>query len=146
MNTSAQAYETVKPKVPSIRQRVLDTVKQAGEGGLTREELIGYTGIHQNSISGRITELKDDGLIVARGTRNNSRGNPEDVYVLGDGIPLTKAAKEQTVSRSSLIFALKQIKRRDRLASIEIAFCWGGTLEGYDFWKSIADEVNSTNA
>lgn len=134
--TSQAALETVKPSIPSIKERILNVVRDQNGIGVTREDLIAQTGIHQNSLSGRITELKDAGKIAVKGTRLNARGNHEDVYVLGDGVPLIKA-KTITITEDRLVEILTQTR-----ADVYGGFVWADQPEGGAFWEAISKRVH----
>lgn len=79
--TSAEAYNSVKPKLPTLREQVLTLVTNAGTVGLTASEVIAATGELDYSIRPRLTELKKAGKVLASGKRKNSRGSNETVFV-----------------------------------------------------------------
>lgn len=139
--TSQAALETVAPRIPSIKERILNVVRDQNGIGVTREDLIAQTGIHQNSISGRITELKDAGKIAVKGTRLNARGNHEDVYVLGDGVPRAKQ-KTITFTEDRLVEILRSIYVSGT-GDLGVAFIWADSPEGHSFWKHIQSRVEA---
>lgn len=63
------------------RERVLAAIMQAGERGLTCDELAAKWGKAQNEISGRFAELKKESWIAKIGTRKTRSGNSAGVYV-----------------------------------------------------------------
>lgn len=65
--TSVAAAEALKPAVSSWREKVLGLIREAGEHGLTDEELIAMTGGRQGSRARRI------GLTHARYVRDSGR-------------------------------------------------------------------------
>lgn len=138
--TSAAAYEVAKPKIPSIKQRILDAVELAGEHGLQREELIRITGIRDNSLSGRITELKDEGKLRVNGTRLNARGNAEDVLKIGTGVPIQRAKKITLDAQRVVAVLLALGVTEDKVAN---TFVWSEQPEGFYFWHAIHDELLS---
>lgn len=137
--TSQAALETVAPRIPSIKERILNVVRDQNGIGVTREDLIAQTGIHQNSLSGRITELKDAGKIAVKGTRLNARGNHEDVYVLGNGVPIVKA-KTITFTEDRFVEILRSIYVTGTL-NVGAAFIWADSPEGHEFWARIESRV-----
>ena len=140
--TSLEALDTVTPRIPSIKERIMNVVRDQNGIGVTREDLIAQTGIHQNSISGRITELKDAGKIAVKGTRVNARGNHEDVYVLGDGIHRVKA-KTVTFTEERFVEILRSLRSDDVNGYLGRAFVWADSPEGYEFWRNLNDQVNA---
>jgi len=81
--TSIEAYNAVKPvRAPSLRIEVLDALqKEFFVSGATVEELEKFLGTRENSIRPRLTELKELGFAGERGTRVNSRGRNQKVWV-----------------------------------------------------------------
>lgn len=82
MNTQAQAFAAVKPTLPSLRNRVLSVIQSAGPDGVNTEQISNHLpGVPYGSISTRPNELIKAGLIRVQGTRKNSRGRSQNVYV-----------------------------------------------------------------
>lgn len=80
-DTSKAAAAKVTHHVRGLRLRVLDYVRNSGEGGATLSETTASLEWIAQSISARFTELKALGLVRDTGhRRNNSRGNREVVY------------------------------------------------------------------
>jgi hypothetical protein len=77
--TSWDAARTVD--VLSDRELVLRAHIEAGEHGLTGEELAVWTGRRYESVGPRRPGLVADGLLRRQGRRPNSRGNMQDVYI-----------------------------------------------------------------
>lgn len=145
IETSKEAFEVIKPTIPSIKSRILMVVEAHAGIGVTREDLIKLTGIHQNSLSGRITELKAGGQIKVRGTRENSRGNLEDVYTLGDGIPPLPKTKPQVavgMSEERLVEVLARATEPS-VDSVSQLFIWATQPEGTDFWNRVHEAVEA---
>ena len=83
-DTSEQAFnETPKAIRYQIRMRVLSAIRDAGDHGLTCDELETKTGIAHQSASARITELKEGLLIRDKGERRRTKnGRLARVYVV----------------------------------------------------------------
>ena len=81
-STSAQAFETIKPAIPSLKARVFSAIADAGETGKTPSELISDLSALDYSVRPRVTELLKAGRIKSAGTRQNARGNEEKVFVI----------------------------------------------------------------
>lgn len=80
--TSKEAYEAVKPELPSLRTLVLNELKAAGETGLTSEDLYKkYPDMAQSSFHARFSELQVRGLASHHGYRRNVRGRKVLVWV-----------------------------------------------------------------
>jgi hypothetical protein len=72
--------------VLSDRELVLRAHREAGEVGLTGEELATVTGRRYESVGPRRPGLVADGLLFKTGARRaNSRGNMQDVYYYREG-------------------------------------------------------------
>ncbi len=69
---SVAAFDRIEGAIPETRRRVLAEIRRAGASGLTAKELAALWGVGLNTISGRFTELKRDGLIVQKGARDHS--------------------------------------------------------------------------
>ena len=82
MNTSTQAFEAVKPTIPTLKTRVLEAIKSAGETGMIAEEIGNrLPDVPFGSVSTRPNELRKAGLIRIAGTRKNSRNRDQNIYV-----------------------------------------------------------------
>jgi DNA-binding Lrp family transcriptional regulator len=144
-STSAQAFDKVQPKVPSIKTQILTALERSARG-LTREQLIEQTGVHQNSISGRITELKDEGRIKVTGQRANSRGNNEDVYAIHIGIVQTNI-KPTTLDKALKAFSnLSKEDKRAALKEITISQYDWDVAGDVDFWINVHQAVGNIPA
>lgn len=64
MNTLEKqlALEMVKPKIPSIKARVLSAIK-ASKRGLSSKEIATYVAAKLQTVAGRLDELQDEGLV-----------------------------------------------------------------------------------
>lgn len=133
-NTQQIAKDKITPAIGSIKNKILGAI-ELHPAGLSRTELLFVTGIHGNSLSGRITELKRAGLIKKSGVRYNERGNPEDVYVLGDGVPENKRTPplKLSVERTTEVLHSLGISA----SCLSGAFIWKDSPEGRDFWKRV---------
>jgi uncharacterized membrane protein len=78
MDTSAEAFEAVKPHLNALHRKVLDALK--ARGGATASEVMDDTGVLYNTVWRRLSELKSMGLAFnTEGKRRNSRGRSEVV-------------------------------------------------------------------
>jgi hypothetical protein len=78
--TSHDAGKRIGPHLSRLREQALAVIKASGTRGMTLDEVCAALGWDSTN-SGRLTELKDQGLIVASGRRPNSKGNNATVYV-----------------------------------------------------------------
>ncbi len=60
---SKAAHESLLPHKPSLRERCLDLIAMSGKQGATLRELSGHLNRPMHSLSGRISELKERGLV-----------------------------------------------------------------------------------
>lgn len=86
-----ESVEAFKSKSPNqrIRQRhaVLDFVKSCGYYGATTDEVAFHFSTTPNAVSGRMSELKRDGLLIETGRRRLTRtGNSAQVLVIGENL------------------------------------------------------------
>lgn len=83
-NTSQEAYNEIKPKLPSLRDRVYTVIKAAGNTGVVMEDVYkaipdaGYV-LHQ-----RASELVKAGRVAVVGVRKNSKNKNQKVWVAVD--------------------------------------------------------------
>lgn len=81
-STSTQAYNAIKPALPSLRTRVLDAVKAAGPDGLINDDLYrANPGTPTSSLNARLSELQKTGFVKVHGVRKNSRGRNMQVWI-----------------------------------------------------------------
>lgn len=66
-DVKAEVYQIKSESIPTDRDRVYKEI--AGNGGITLKEIAEKWGCPPNCISGRITELREMGFIVADGVR-----------------------------------------------------------------------------
>lgn len=65
----------------TVRRIVLDSIAEAGETGVTADQLVQVLGSFHNTVAPRITELSQDGLIQDSGERRPTRfGRPAIVW------------------------------------------------------------------
>lgn len=69
---SRRSFERVRDSLPEKRRRVLEIIKAFGPAGATGKEVAAYLGVEFNTISGRLSELKRDGMIVRTGQQRDS--------------------------------------------------------------------------
>jgi len=78
---STAAFEEIRESLPKRRSDVLVMIQKAGLKGLTVHEAAKLAGTTPNTLSGRFSELKRDGLITKRGTRPTVSGCKAGVFV-----------------------------------------------------------------
>jgi len=71
--TSQMAWEKARTRRAECRQEVLDALRSACPDGLTCKELSAVLNKSMHKISGRITELMEDGLVRKGEIRNGGR-------------------------------------------------------------------------
>ncbi len=67
---SVAAFAQIADTLPEQRRRVYELILSKGEYGATAQECADAFGVGINCVSGRLSELKRDGLIARVGTRN----------------------------------------------------------------------------
>lgn len=80
--TSQEAYQAIKPKLPSLREKVLNVVIAAGMYGATMEDIrrqIPEARI--DSINPRLSELQKRNLVAVSGVRRNSSNRNMKVWI-----------------------------------------------------------------
>ena len=88
MRTQLEAYASIKESLSTRRLKVLQAIKR--NRGATLFELVGLLGWPINCISGRVTELKQKGLVMDSGRRKiNPLSNKKGAVFVS-----TKAAKK----------------------------------------------------
>lgn len=90
--TSRKAALTVAPRAGSQRWRVLTAIFNAGETGITRDELEARLGLSGNTIRPRVRELLDGGFAKETDRTRRTRAN-------ADSIVLTCLAKGELALR-----------------------------------------------
>jgi hypothetical protein len=81
-DTSNEAFQSVKPHLNDLQQKVLREIVAMDWIGMTPFEAIQKTGLLDYTLRPRITELKKLGRIKDSGSRRpNVRGRNEIVYV-----------------------------------------------------------------
>ena len=78
---SESAFESIRKELPLRRALCLVLIHKAASKGLTVHELSEQLGTTPNAVSGRLTELKREGLICKIGTRPTPTGGHAAVYV-----------------------------------------------------------------
>lgn len=72
-DTQLQSYDEIKNSLSERRASILELI-QSSQNGLPLFEIVKLSGLPINSVSGRITELNDLGMIKDSGSRSV---NPE---------------------------------------------------------------------
>ena len=81
-DTSQEAADYVAPKLTGLRKGVYEAVAAAASDGITPERIADEQDIWLYTVKPRLTELKQAGLVVDSGRRQeNSRGRNEIVYI-----------------------------------------------------------------
>ena len=78
---SKEAFLKIRCDLPARRALCLCAIFQVGSNGLTVHELAELLKTTPNAVSGRLTELKREGLIYKIGTRPTPTGGNAAVYV-----------------------------------------------------------------
>lgn len=82
VDTSVAAAEALKPRLGRLQRLVEATIREAGENGLTADELASRLDMNRWSIQPRTSELRRMGRIGDSGTRRlNSTGKKAIVWV-----------------------------------------------------------------
>jgi DNA-binding MarR family transcriptional regulator len=68
--TSLEAYHVIEPELNERQHLILDTIKQ--NPGISNHELSQFLGLEINSITPRVKELRDKGLVVCCGTKKDT--------------------------------------------------------------------------
>ena len=79
---SQSAFESIRDDLPARRALCLALIHNAASQGLTVHELAELLETTPNAVSGRLTELKREGLICKIGTRPTPTGGKAAVYIL----------------------------------------------------------------
>jgi hypothetical protein len=80
--TSVEAAEAMQPHCGRLQALALDAIREAGEHGLTTDELAARLGIEQRAIQPRTSELRHKSLIGDSGLRRrNDSGKRAIVWV-----------------------------------------------------------------
>ena len=82
VDTSVAAAEALAPKLGRLQRMAETTIRDAGLGGLTADELAARLGMDRWSIQPRTTELKRKGIIRDSGQRRqNATGKQAIVWI-----------------------------------------------------------------
>lgn len=60
-----KAFESIKDKRPSMRSRILEAIKYYVNLGMTTSDLSSALNMKIQTVSGRLDELQDEGLVYA---------------------------------------------------------------------------------
>lgn len=63
VRTSIAAAERIAADAPNLRGKVYAAIVEAGERGMTRQEISDQTGMKLQTVCGRVFELKGFGLV-----------------------------------------------------------------------------------
>ena len=77
--TSRAAAESLKTTIKIIQWRILPTYGEAPTGLTCAEIERKLPRLRQSTVSGRVSDLKDIGALVAKGVRPGATGRPVDV-------------------------------------------------------------------
>ena len=83
-----------------VEQRIIDTIGAQGSRGAVSSQIENITGLHANTISARLTNLRDDGDIVTDETLRKSEAHPKGEYVYW--LPNTKPEHVQQFHRDTV--------------------------------------------
>jgi hypothetical protein len=82
-DTEYEAARFVEPRTGTLRALALATITEAGDRGLTHNELAAITGKRHYSIAPRVTELVEMGWVRDSGLRRpTDTGSPAIVWIL----------------------------------------------------------------
>ena len=141
IDTSAAAYADIKPKAPSIRERVLQIITDQNGRGISRTEIAKALGINEITSGSRITELLQAGKIRRKGeTVLSTSGKQEHLYVLGSGVPLAVKQNKLDSNRMAEVLKAFGITADTLMGGQNPAIMWDQSPEGFDFW----DRVHNT--
>ena len=80
-----RALEFIKPKVPSIKKRILNTLQKAPKG-LTSKEICAYLNVKIQTVAGRLDELQDAGDVYGI----DLQGRAETKYIATESSELKR--------------------------------------------------------
>lgn len=63
MHTQVESLNSIKDKIPSKQTVILDKIRQFSENGLTTSEVVQYTNYNVQTVTARLNELMQLGLI-----------------------------------------------------------------------------------
>ena len=78
--TSHAAARSIDDAIPNLEAIVLRHIKNAGQHGMTIDELVAATGIDKVSISPRLKPLTNKKLIYAADVRKGKSGRSQTVW------------------------------------------------------------------
>jgi hypothetical protein len=70
---SEDAWDRIRELAAQSRRRVFRFIRSRGQYGATTDEVAAVFRVDPNAVSGRLTELKRDGLVVKSGVRRPTR-------------------------------------------------------------------------
>jgi Mn-dependent DtxR family transcriptional regulator len=79
---SQKAHDTLKPRKANDRLKVWLIIHEAGKSGITLEAIAARMGKYPHQVSGRLSELRKQGIIFVKSEDGLTReGNACAVYV-----------------------------------------------------------------
>lgn len=129
-DTSKAAAEAIQPDAARLRSLVIDAFKEAGERGLTSNEVELKLGLRQSTASARVREVVLLGNLVESGIRKTASGRNAKVFVWTDE-PVAKSQVPATrFTRADMLAAINRYaeaggaKVRDCLLNDEQLKSW----------------------
>lgn len=117
-STSLAAYHTLP--ITDVMQKVFDAIEAAGEGGLTCDEISELTGIEYRTVTPRIVQLENKGLVYRAGdTRKGKTGRGQLVVRVERHkatVPMTRVIKKDGFLKG-LVFSAKLLLKESDLES-----------------------------
>lgn len=84
MDTSLNAYESIKADKEAVKAKILEIIRRAGGAGITCDEAEDITGWKHQTVSARFRDLVKERRIHYREmTRKTRSGRPARVYFFG---------------------------------------------------------------
>ena len=95
VDTSVAAADAVAPKLGRLQRLAETTIRDAGEDGLTADELAARLELDRGSIQPRTTELRRKGIIRDSGRRRrNVTGKAAIVWIVPMSAPLESGGSQ----------------------------------------------------
>lgn len=89
-DTQIYAWDSIQERLPQTRREVLSVVRDSGKFGITTYSVAEKLRWAINSVSGRITELAEVGIVIDSGRRGvNPSGKKAILWVVNPDNQLT---------------------------------------------------------
>lgn len=115
-NSETRSLIKIAPHIGRMKGDIIDQISRTDEMGITPDEYAQATGCLINTVRRRFTELWKEGYMTPTNrTRDNIRGNPETVWVLGmdSSMRISRETKDQKIKRlESRIAELEALNTR----------------------------------